>query len=127
MLREVRAGLNVVGVFYGHPGVFVNPSHRALAIARQEGYKARMLPGVSAEDCLYADLCIDPSNPGCVTYEASDFLVRERPVNIHSHLVLFQVGCVGVVDFHFTGFEVCMGSFVPFDSNVSRNVLELQV
>ena len=32
-----------------------------------------MLPGVSAKDCLYADLLIDPSNPGCVTYEASDF------------------------------------------------------
>jgi len=106
MLKEVRAGLDVVGVFYGHPGVFVSPSHRALAIAKAEGYRARMLPGVSAEDCLYADLCIDPSDPGCVTYEASDFLVRERPVNIHSHLVLFQVGCVGVADFNFKGFDV---------------------
>ncbi|KAJ3812197.1 tetrapyrrole methylase [Lentinula lateritia] len=105
MLREVRKGLDVVGVFYGHPGVFVNPSLRALAIAKSEGYKARMLPGVSAEDCLYADLCIDPSNPGCLTYEASDFLIRERPTNIYSHFILFQVGCVGIADFNFTGFE----------------------
>ncbi|THU83556.1 tetrapyrrole methylase [Dendrothele bispora CBS 962.96] len=105
MLKEVRNGLDVVGVFYGHPGVFVNPSHRALAIARSEGYQARMLPGVSAEDCLFADLCIDPSNPGCLTYEASDFLIRERPVNVHSHLILFQVGCVGIADFNFSGFD----------------------
>nr|6QZY_A Chain A, Peptide N-methyltransferase [Omphalotus olearius] len=105
MVREVRKGLDVVGVFYGHPGVFVNPSHRALAIAKSEGYRARMLPGVSAEDCLFADLCIDPSNPGCLTYEASDFLIRDRPVSIHSHLVLFQVGCVGIADFNFTGFD----------------------
>ena len=33
MLREVRKGFYVVGCFYGHPGVFVNPSHRAIAIA----------------------------------------------------------------------------------------------
>ncbi|KAJ4470804.1 tetrapyrrole methylase [Lentinula aciculospora] len=105
MLKEVRNGLTVVGVFYGHPGVFVNPSHRALAIAESEGYKARMLPGISAEDCLFADLHIDPSHPGCVTYEASDFLIRERPVNIHSHFVLWQVGCVGVSDFNFSGFN----------------------
>ncbi|KAH8104785.1 tetrapyrrole methylase [Cristinia sonorae] len=105
MLAEVRKGLDVVGVFYGHPGVFVNPSHRALAIAREEGYKARMLPGVSAEDCLYADLCIDPAFPGCFTYEASDFLIRERPVLSNSHFVLFQVGCVGIADFNFKGFE----------------------
>ena len=45
MLHDVRKGLTVVGVFYGHPGVFVNPSHRAIAIARREGYQAMMLPG----------------------------------------------------------------------------------
>ncbi|KAH8104737.1 tetrapyrrole methylase [Cristinia sonorae] len=105
MLTEVRKGLDVIGVFYGHPGVFVNPSHRALAIAREEGYKARMLPGVSAEDCLFADLCIDPANPGCFTYEASDFLIRERPILSTSHFILFQVGCVGIADFNFKGFE----------------------
>ena len=43
MLQSVREGLNVVGVFYGHPGVFVNPSHRAIAIARQEGHAAFMV------------------------------------------------------------------------------------
>ena len=74
MLREVRAGLDVVGVFYGHPGVFVDPSQRSLAIAREEDYKARMLPGVTAEDCLYADLCIDPANPGWC-YLRGDVLV----------------------------------------------------
>ncbi len=127
MLRGVRAGLDVVGVFYGHPGVFVNPSHRALSIAREEGYKARMLPGVSAEDCLYADLCIDPANPGCVTYEASDFLIRERPVNIHSHLILFQVGCIGVADFQFTGFNVSICPHLFHSSSFNINFIEQQV
>lgn len=98
MLKDVRQGYNVVGVLYGHPGVFVNPSHRALAIARSEGYRAKMLPGISAEDCLFADLGVDPATPGCLTYEATDLLLRKRPLNLSSHLVLWQVGAVGVKD-----------------------------
>ena len=66
MLQEVRLGKVVVGVFYGHPGIFVAPSHRAISIARAEGYEAKMLPAVSAEDSLYADLGVDPSRCGCV-------------------------------------------------------------
>ncbi|MET8702014.1 SAM-dependent methyltransferase [Kitasatospora sp. NPDC004723] len=104
MLRSVREGLNVVGVFYGHPGVFVNPSHRAIAIARQEGHAAFMLPAVSALDCLFADLGIDPSRPGCQIVEATDLLVRRRPLLVDSHVILLQVGSVGDVGFKFSGF-----------------------
>ncbi len=52
MLMEVRAGKKVCGAFYGHPGVFAWPTHKAIEIARSEGYPAHMEPGVSAEDCL---------------------------------------------------------------------------
>ena len=31
--REVRCGPHVVGVFNGHAGIFVDPSHRAISIA----------------------------------------------------------------------------------------------
>lgn len=106
MLRHVRRGENVVGVFYGHPGVFVSPSHRTIAIARDEGYAAKMLPGISAEDCLYADLGIDPSSAGCVTYEASDLLLSNRSLVPSSHLILYQVGVIGVTDFNYNGFKV---------------------
>jgi Tetrapyrrole (Corrin/Porphyrin) Methylases len=105
MLREVRKGRYVVGVFYGHPGVFVNPAHRALAIAAEEGHDAVMLPGVSAEDCLYADLGIDPSRPGCQTLEATDLLLRGRPLLTDSHVIIFQVGSVGDLGFNFAGFK----------------------
>ena len=56
MLAEVRAGKRVCGAFYGHPGVFAGVPHEAIEQARREGYAAHMEPGVSAEDCLYADL-----------------------------------------------------------------------
>ena len=77
MLNSVRAGKLTVGILYGHPGVFVNPSHRAIYIARSEGYFAKMLPGISAEDCLYADLGIDPATTGCSMFEAS-LLIQDK-------------------------------------------------
>lgn len=95
MLAPVRTGKKVVGAFYGHPGVFVWPSHKAIAIARREGHAARMEPGISAEDCLYADLGIDPGRCGCQHYEASQLLFYERRLDPSAWLVLWQVGVAG--------------------------------
>ena len=72
IMIEVRAGKYVCALFYGHRGLCY-PSHNAIAIARQEGYDAVMLPAVSAEDCLYADLGVHPSVPGMQIFEATDF------------------------------------------------------
>lgn len=95
MLCEVRAGKRVCGAFYGHPGVFAFPPHKAIEIARSEGYPAHMEPGVSAEDCLYADLGIDPGKYGCQHYEASQFMFYKRRVDTSAYLVLWQVGVAG--------------------------------
>ena len=80
--------------FYGHPGVFVRPSHEAIARARAEGHQARMLPAVSAEDCLFADLGVDPATHGCASFDATTFLARPRPVDSSAGLVLWQVAAV---------------------------------
>ncbi|OAX34368.1 tetrapyrrole methylase, partial [Rhizopogon vinicolor AM-OR11-026] len=101
MLKAVRAGHDVLGVFYGHPGVFVSPSHRAIAVARQEGYKARMLPGISAEDYMFADLEFDPCRYGCKTCEATEILLRDKPFDPSIQNIIWQVGSVGVVDMEF--------------------------
>jgi len=95
MLVEVRAGKNVCGAFYGHPGVFALPPHEAVRIARSEGYHAHMEPGISAEDCLYADLGIDPGTFGCQHFEASQLLFFKRRIDPTAYLVLWQVGVVG--------------------------------
>jgi uncharacterized protein YabN with tetrapyrrole methylase and pyrophosphatase domain len=95
ILEEVRAGCSVCAVFYGHPGVLADPAHEAVRRARAEGFAARMLPGVSALDCLYADLGVDPGRDGCLVYEATDFLLRRRPFDEHTPLILCQVGLVG--------------------------------
>ena len=95
ILTEVRAGKRVCGVFYGHPGVFAWAPHKAIEVARGEGYAAHMEPGVSAEDCLYADLGIDPGRYGCQHYEASQLLFYQRRIDPTAYLVLWQVGLVG--------------------------------
>jgi precorrin-3B methylase len=95
MLAEVRAGKRVCGAFYGHPGVFAWPPHRAVEIARREGYAAHMEPGISAADCLYADLGIDPGLYGCQHYEASQLMLYRRRIDPSAYLVLWQVGVAG--------------------------------
>lgn len=95
MLTEVRAGKHVCGAFYGHPGIFAKAPHDAIAQARAEGFPAHMEPGVSAEDCLYADLGIDPGRVGCQHYEASQLLFYRRRIDPGAYLVLWQVGWVG--------------------------------
>ena len=55
IMADVRLGLKVCAIFYGHPGVFVYPSHVSITKAIEEGYTAKMLPAISAVDCLFAD------------------------------------------------------------------------
>ena len=98
ILDAVRGGASVCALFYGHPGVYVAPSHEAVARARAEGYSARMLPGISAEDCLFADLGVDPANHGWQSFEATDFLLRGYEPDPAAALVLWQVDALGKLD-----------------------------
>jgi hypothetical protein len=106
ILSCVRSGKRTCAAFYGHPGVFAYPSHESVRRARADGYLAFMLPAVSAEDCLFADLGIDPSLNGMQSYEASDFLLHERTIDTSAQLVLWQVGVVGDFTFRGEGYDL---------------------
>ncbi len=97
IMRSVQSGLRVCAAFYGHPGLFVKASHEVIRRAKEGGFAARMLPAISAADCLFADLGI--GGRGCQIFEATDFLVQSRIFDPTSALVLFQVGIIG--DFTF--------------------------
>lgn len=99
LLAAVRRGESVCAVFYGHPGVFVRPGHQAVRRARAEGFRAVMLPGISAEDCLFADLGVDPAADGCQSFEATTFLHRGYRFDPRCPLVLWQVGVTGELTF----------------------------
>lgn len=95
ILDPVRRGMHVCAAFYGHPGVFATVPHATIRQARAEGHDASMEPGISAADCLFADLGIDPGQYGCQHFETSQFMLYERAVDPTAYLVLWQVGVAG--------------------------------
>src|SRR5205823_7959491 len=95
ILELVRRDLDVCAAFYGHPGVFCAPAHESVRRARAEGFEATMLPGISAEDCLFADLGLDQGATGCQRYEATAFLNRTTTVDTRDGLVPRQGRGIG--------------------------------
>ena len=99
ILACVREGANVCVAMYGHPGIYAYPTHESVRRARAEGFEAKMLPGICATDCMFADLGFDPGSGGCQMFEATDFLVYQRKFDPHCHLIVWQIAVVGVLTF----------------------------
>jgi len=95
ILSRLRETNNVCVVFYGHPGVLVYPAREAMRHAHLEGYEVRMLPGLSAEANLLADLGIDPGLTGIQSYEATSFLINRNVFDTSAGLILWQIGSLG--------------------------------
>jgi Tetrapyrrole (Corrin/Porphyrin) Methylases len=95
LVTAVHDGFQVCAAFYGHPGMLVTASHQAIRLLRRQGYPARMLPGVSADGCLIADLGFNPGDCGMQSYEATEFLLSRRRFDPTGGLVLWQVGVLG--------------------------------
>jgi uncharacterized protein YabN with tetrapyrrole methylase and pyrophosphatase domain len=95
VLQRVRRGRHVCMVTYGHPAVLDDSCHEAVRRARAEGYSAHLLPAVSAIDCLLADLEVDPGRDGLQLYEATDFLLHHRTLDVSVPLVLWQISVIG--------------------------------
>jgi precorrin-3B methylase len=105
ILGSVQRGLRVCAVFYGHPGIFVYPANEALRRAAAGGFRAEMVPGVSALDCVFADLGLDPADDGCQMFEATDFLVHRRAPDTSCAVLLLQVGLIGQLHHTMDGFN----------------------
>jgi hypothetical protein len=104
-IRYVRQGHRVCLAVYGHPGVLAIPTHEVIRRARAEGFRARMLPAISAADCLFADLGVDQVG-GCISYEATDFLLNVRLVDPSAHLILWQMGGLGDATYKHYQYEI---------------------
>ena len=96
ILAPLRTGHHVCAAFYGHPAVFVYPGLQAIRRAREEGFQALVLPGISSLDCLWCDLGIDPAAGGCQIYPATDFVLQRRVPDTHATLVLLQINVIAV-------------------------------
>jgi uncharacterized protein YabN with tetrapyrrole methylase and pyrophosphatase domain len=94
-LARVRNGRAVCLVTYGHPAVFDDASRESVRRAIAEGFEARMLPAISALDCLFVDLEVDPGLNGLQLHDATDFLVHRRSPDVTVPLVLWQISVIG--------------------------------
>ncbi len=97
ILEVLKTEITLCVVAYGHPTVFAHPLLQAVIQAKKECLDAKILPAISAEDCLFADLLINPGDVGCASFEATDFMLYQRQWDVHSHLLLWQVGVIGLL------------------------------
>ncbi|MCZ4703912.1 SAM-dependent methyltransferase [Legionella pneumophila] len=85
-------------VFYGHPTVFADSALNAVRQIKKDGGDTIILPAVSTQDCLFSDLEIDPGDQGCFSIEATELVLFERFIDVHAHLILWQVANFGRTD-----------------------------
>jgi len=95
IVEPLIEGATVCAAFSGNPAIAMHTTHEAARRARERGIRTHMYPAVSFEDCLIADLGVDPGQLGRMMYEATDFVLRPRPLDVTSALVLLQVGAIG--------------------------------
>lgn len=85
----------VTFALYGHPLVYALPPFMVIAAAEALGLKVKVLPGISSLDTMFADLRVDPCTQGVQMYEATDLLLRQRPIQPDVPCFIWQIGTVG--------------------------------
>ena len=98
VIKYTKKNKTTCFVTYGHP-LFLSNSSQSLIKEIGSNYsdiEVNVLPGISSLDSLCCDLRIDPSMGGMQAYEATDFLKRNYIINKSSHIVLWQIGVIGI-------------------------------
>ena len=94
-IRVIEAALDhppVTFAIHGHPLVAAYPPFLVMSMARALKLRAEVLPGISALDTVFADLRIDPVVHGIQMYEATDLLLRRRPLHNDTPALIWQIG-----------------------------------
>lgn len=79
---------------YGHPNLYCYPTTLIQRSAKLLDLKTQVLPGISSLDTLLSDLGIDPGFDGLQIYEATDLLIRRRPLQTDVACVIVQAPVV---------------------------------
>ena len=85
-------------IFYGHPTVFADSALNAVQRINNMDGDAIILPAISAMDCLFSDLKLDPGKSGCFSIEATELLIFERHIDNNSHFLIWQAANLGAHD-----------------------------
>jgi uncharacterized protein YabN with tetrapyrrole methylase and pyrophosphatase domain len=111
---------------YGHPWVYCYPTTLINRAAPLLGLHVEVFAGVSAFDSLLVDLGTDIANGGVQMYEATDLLLRQRPIQNDVTCVIWQPTVVGdptcpagpYSSEQFTPLQNYLLRFYPFDHEV---------
>lgn len=79
---------------YGHPKLFCYPTTLVERTAMILDLKVTVLPGISFLDALLVDLGFDPGFDGLQMYEATDLVIRRRPLQADVPCVIVQAPIV---------------------------------
>lgn len=96
ILQDLNTYKNVCVLVYGHPTFLVQSTQQVVKIAEENGYKVKILPGISSLDCLFADLRINPGDGGLQVLEATEMLAYKKIIDTSSHLIIFQIAAIGL-------------------------------
>lgn len=95
VLAAAAAAPPVCLAVYGHPWVYCYPTSLITTAAPLLNLRVSVFPGVSAFDTLLVDLGIDIGPNGVQMYEATDLLLRRRPIQSDVMCVIWQPTVVG--------------------------------
>jgi precorrin-3B methylase len=94
-IRVIEAALDhppITFAIHGHPLIAAHPPFLVLELAQALRLRVEVLPGISAIDTVLADLRIDPVVHGVQMYEATDLLLRRRPLDSDVPAIIWQIG-----------------------------------
>lgn len=80
---------------YGHPWVYCYPTTLVCRAALPLDLHVEVFPGISAFDTLIVDLGVDIADNGIQMYEATDLLLRRRPLQTDVNCVIWQPTVAG--------------------------------
>jgi len=92
VVESARDHAPVTLAIHGHPLVAAKAPFLVMERAHALGLRVRVLPGVSAIDTVFADLRLDPVVHGIQMYEATDLLLRRRPLQPDVPALIWQIG-----------------------------------
>lgn len=84
---------NSLFLIYGHPTIFSSVTSKIIEKAKD--VEIEIYPGISALDCLLADLKIDPGYRGIQSFDATEFILYNHIINPYSHMIIWQPAVIG--------------------------------
>jgi uncharacterized protein YabN with tetrapyrrole methylase and pyrophosphatase domain len=78
----------------GHPKVYCQPTTLIQRAALVLNLKTSVLAGVSSLDSLFVELDVDPGDQGLQVYDATDLVIRRRPLQTDVPCVIMQAPVV---------------------------------